>query len=104
MGNRALDMIERVRKLVAALVLTLFAALCVADRVCCPDGCTDEAQSAGETQHAPDGASCALCTGVICGPADETLPSLALAEVTAPLEIGPPDDANANPADYPPRS
>jgi hypothetical protein len=46
------------------LVLTVFVVLVAGDAVCCPDGCTEQAQST-DSQHSgssPD-AVCLLCLG-----------------------------------------
>jgi hypothetical protein len=50
-----------VRVIVAALLASLFAVMTTADRIACPDGCTDEASAQIGSEHPP--AACALCHG-----------------------------------------
>jgi hypothetical protein len=53
-----------VRRLLAAVVLVLFASLNAMDGICCPDGCTHEQQSPSQ-QHRSESSdgTCMLCLG-----------------------------------------
>jgi hypothetical protein len=86
-------------------MLVLFAFLNAIDGICCPDGCTDEQQSAPQ-QHKPDSTAgiCALCIG---GVATVRLELLAGGVVSDRVDVPPLAhhlDAPSDPVEYPPRS
>ena len=94
-----------VRRLVAAMILVLFASLNAIDGICCPDGCTHE--QASTSQHhdrkSSDG-SCVLCLGGV----ESAVPQVASGARTvsnrfAPLPFTHHLDAPTDPLDHPPR-
>lgn len=95
-----------VRRLLALVMLVMFASLNAIDGVCCPDGCTDEQQSSSE-RHTPDagGGTCALCLGGVDSSTRQHF--LPCGVVTDGLEPPPPEhhlDALPDPLDHPPRT
>ena len=94
-----------VRRLVAAVMLVLFASLNATDGVCCPDGCTHEQQSPSQ-QHTPDGTDgiCMLCLGGVDSSVRQDLSPCGVATDGIGL---PPFahhvDAPSEPAEHPPR-
>jgi hypothetical protein len=95
-----------VRRLLAGVMLVLFASLNGMDGICCPDGCTHEQQSPLQ-QHTPEAADgiCMLCLGGV----DSSVPQdLAPCGVVSD-EVGLPQfahylDAPSDPVEHPPRS
>jgi hypothetical protein len=93
-----------VQRLVAALVLVIFASLSAIDGVCCPDGCTNEAQNTSPEQHAPDEGVCMLCTGGVTFSVPDVLgPAIDRSADAAALLVPRPKDGTALPPDHPPR-
>jgi hypothetical protein len=95
-----------VRRLLAAVMLVLFASLNAMDGICCPDGCTHEQQSPLE-QHTPEAADgiCMLCLGGVDSPVAQDLAPCGVVSGS----IGVPQfvhhlDASSNPVEHPPRS
>jgi hypothetical protein len=95
-----------VRKLLAAVMLVLFASLNAMDGACCPNGCTHEQQSPS-LQHTPDAADgiCMLCLGGIDSSVRQDLTPRGV--VTDGVEL--PAfahhlDAPLDPMEHPPRS
>ena len=95
-----------VRRLLAAVMLVVFASLNAIDGICCPDGCSHESESTSQQHggHSGDG-SCMLCLGGIDSPA---APLLAPSGILT-IRVGHPPlrchlDALANPPDHPPRA
>jgi hypothetical protein len=95
-----------VRRLVALVVMLVFASLIATDGICCPDGCTHEQEASSQQpdQHSADG-SCMLCLGGIdSAAAPALLPSgfvtnrIGLAALSSHL------DALTAPPEHPPRS
>jgi hypothetical protein len=68
-----------VLRLVAALTLAAFTLLVSVDKVCCPDGCTEQSGQATATESMPHGVvhTCVLCVGVETPGAEFSLTSLA---------------------------
>jgi hypothetical protein len=52
--------------LIAAVTLTAFTLLVAADKICCPDGCTDGSDAPVSSQSVPHEVAhtCLLCVGV----------------------------------------
>jgi hypothetical protein len=95
-----------VRRLLATVVLVVFASLNAMDGVCCPDGCTQEQQSPAQ-QHTPQstGGICVLCLGGV----DSAVPQELSPFGTVTDRIGLPRiahhlDAPSDPLEHPPRS
>ena len=94
------------RRLLAAVILVVFASLNAIDGICCPDGCTHDRESTSQQHgdHSGDG-SCTLCLGGINSAA---APVIAPAGLLATRVEFPPLmshlDALANPPDHPPRA
>ena len=97
---------QRVRRLVAAAMLVLFASLNAIDGICCPDGCTHE--QASTSQHhdrESSGGSCVLCLGVVESAVPQTASSAGtVTNRFAPLLFTHHLDAPTDPPDHPPRS
>jgi hypothetical protein len=97
---------QRVRRLVVAAMLVLFASLNAIDGICCPDGCTHE--QASTSQHhdrESSGGSCVLCLGGI----ESAVPQAASGAGTVTIRFAPllfthHLDAPTDPPDHPPRS
>jgi hypothetical protein len=102
---RARDALRRVRRLIAVVMLVLFATLVGVDALCCPDGCTGDTD-ATITQPRPASADGAC---ILCLRSFETAAHLRLLECDAasdrssPRAIDFPDDAFADPVEHPPR-
>ena len=95
-----------VRRLLAAVMLVLFASLNAMDGVCCPDGCTHEEQSSAQ-QHKSESADgiCMLCLGGVDSSASQDLSPRGI--VTDRVGLPPFAhhlDAPSDPVDHPPRS
>jgi hypothetical protein len=95
-----------VRRLLAAVMLVLFASLNAMDGVCCPDGCTHEQESPLE-QHNPEAADgiCMLCLGGVDSSVRQDLAPYGVVSD----EVGLPQfahhlDAPSDPVEHPPRS
>ena len=94
------------RRLVAAVMLVLFASLNAIDGICCADGCTHEQTSASQhnDRESSDG-SCVLCLGAVESAAPQT-PSASgivtdrFTSLVRTLHL----DAPPEPPDHPPRS
>lgn len=94
------------RRVLAAIVLVLFAFLNVTDGICCPDGCTHDESAASQPQTQPVvSGACLLCLGGIESPV--------VSRPLQPRELvvdRPPRpshtrylDAPSDPLDHPPR-
>jgi hypothetical protein len=96
---------QRVRKLLAAVMLMLFASLNAMDGFCCPDGCTHEEQSPqAHTSEAPAGI-CALCLGAVDASALQDLaPRYIVTDRVGLPPIAHRLDVPPDPVDHPPRS
>lgn len=94
-----------VHRVLAVVVLAIFTSLVAADGVCCPDGCTDQAQALVASFHHSGGQfSCALCIGGVqtsaihaLAPAGVLPGRLPFARVLSPTTSAP------HPPDHPPR-
>ena len=94
------------RRLLAAVILVVFASLNAIDGICCPDGCTHDRESTSQQHgdHSGDG-SCMLCLGGIDSAAAPTLAPAGIVTTRvghSPFE--PHLDELANPPDHPPRA
>ena len=93
-------------RFVAALTLAAFTLLVCVDKVCCPDGCTEN-RSAASTESVPHNAAhtCVLCVlGVETPTAPLSLKPLALVSIVpATIMRGVPVRASL-PPDHPPRN
>ena len=94
------------RKLMATVLLVLFASLNAVDGVCCPDGCNDDRQS-DAPRHDPESTNgiCVLCLGGV----DSAVPQALLPCGIVADRVGPPPfahhvDVPADPLEHPPRS
>jgi len=93
----------RVRRLFAACLLVLFAALATADTFACPDGCQTASSGAIADQRNASG-TCVFCTGgvlrlalpAIAPPTTAPLPAQDLSSLHPPVQPAPP-------LDHPPR-
>ena len=96
---------EFVRRLLALLMLVLFASLNAMDGVCCPDGCTHEQQSPPE-RHTPDAAgTCMLCLGGVDSSVRQDLsPCGIVTDGVEPPSLAHHLDAPSDPVEHPPRS
>jgi hypothetical protein len=95
-----------VRRLVALVVVLVFASLISIDGICCPDGCTHEQEASSQqpAQHSGDG-GCMLCLGSIDSAAAPALsPSGFVTNRVALPSLRSHLDALATPPDHPPRS
>jgi hypothetical protein len=95
-----------VRKLLAGVVLVLFASLTGLDGVCCPDDCTHERPVPSQTrsQDATDGI-CLLCLGGVDSTVQQDLSARIV--VTGGIERPPfaqHADAPSTPVEHPPRA
>jgi len=94
-----------VRRLLAAVMLILFASLNAMDGVCCPDGCTHEEQA--PQQHKSESADgiCVLCLGAVDSLALQDLSPCGI--VTNRVALPPYArylDVPTDPVEHPPRS
>ena len=93
-----------VPRLVAAVVLSMFTVLTSVDAVCCPDGCTNEEQTADRTEHSPQAGTCVLCVGGLDRSITPVLASLGTVSPDVPgLTFVPPDKITPAPLEHPPR-
>lgn len=93
-----------VRRLLAAVMLVLFASLNVMDGFCCPDGCTHEEQSQQHNSEFADGI-CLLCLGAVdssalqdLSPCGSVMDRVGLPPFAHHLDVPP------HPVEHPPRS
>jgi len=93
------------RRLLAAVMLILFASLNATDGFCCPDGCTHEEHSPQQhTSEAPAGI-CALCLGAVDASALQDLaPRYIVTDRVGLPPIAHRLDVPPDPVDHPPRS
>jgi hypothetical protein len=94
-----------VRRLLAAVLLVLFASLNAVDGVCCPDTCTEEQGPSQEHDRESSDASCVLCLGGVESAVPQT-PSASgiVTDRFTPLLLTRHLDAPTEPPDHPPRS
>jgi hypothetical protein len=95
-----------VRRLLAAVILVLFASLNAMDGVCCPDGCTHNKQSVSQ-QHTPEAADgmCMFCLGGVDSPVRQDLsPCGVVTDGVGPPPFAHHRDAPSDPVEHPPRS
>ena len=97
---------EFVRRLLALVMLVMFASLNAVDGICCPDGCTHEQQSSFE-RHTPDagGGTCVLCLGgVDSSVRQDLLPCGVVTDGVEPPPLSHHLDAHSDPVEHPPRT
>jgi len=95
-----------VRRLLAAVMVVLFASLNAMDGVCCPDGCTREQQSPAQS-HSPEASdgNCMLCLGGVDSSARPALtPGAVATDGVRPPPLAHHINAPADPVEHPPRS
>jgi len=96
-----------VLRLVAALTLAAFTLLVSVDKVCCPDGCTENSgAAAAPTESVPHGVThtCVLCVGVDTPDVWLSLEPVANVSNVPALRVGWLPVRSPLPPDHPPRN